>query len=291
MTSLDHLREVSDDGLEPAEYALHTLEKLSIVHYYLDGFDRACTSTKLYGGWMYVDSFAGSGYVRVRPTDRIFEGSALIGLRSGASSVVAIETRRDRVRALEQRLARTNLGVDYQVETGDANKVLGGLLSTVNPRTPVFVFHDPEGTELSWRTVELVATGGPLRRRRPEQLINFTAGILRLLWLEEEVPQANKHALNRFFGNSDWAELHERRRAGQLLEHETLNEAVEFYKRRLKHDLGYRHVVYKGIRRESVTQGPPAYHLVFASDHEAAPRIMNAAFQKGFVGQLPMRGI
>ena len=291
MTSLDHLREVSDDGLEPAEYSLHTLEKLSIVHYYLDGFDRACTRTKLYGGWMYVDSFAGSGYVRVRPTDRIFEGSALIGLRSGASSVVAIEARTERARVLEQRLARTSLGVVYRVQRGDANEVLGGLLSTVNPRTPVFVFHDPEGTELSWRTVEMVAAGGPPRRRRPEQLINFTAGILRLLWLTDEIPHANVLALNRFFGNSDWAELHEQRRGGQLLEHETLNEAVELYKRRLKNCLGYRHVLNKEIRRDSVTQGPPAYHLVFASDHDAAPRIMNAAFEKGFVGQLPMRGI
>lgn len=291
MNSLDHLREVSDDGLEPAEYALHTLEKLSIVHYYLDGFDRACTSTKPYGGWTYVDSFAGSGYVRVRPTDRIFEGSALIGLRSGASSVIAIEARNERARVLEQRLARTNLRVDCRVNPGDANEVLGGLLSAVNPRTPVFVFHDPEGTELSWQTVRMVATGSQSRRRKPEQLINFTAGILRLLWLEDEIPRANKHALNRFFGSPDWSELHERRRAGQLLAHEILNEAVEFYKRRLKDELGYRHVVYKGIRRDNVTQGPPAYHLVFASDHEAAPRIMNAAFKKGFVGQLPMLGM
>ena len=291
MSTLDHLREVPDDGLEPAEYALHTLEKLSIAHYYLDGFDRACTSTKPYGGWLYVDSFAGSGYVRVRPTDRIFEGSALIGLRSGASSVVAIEARADRARVLEERLARTNLGVDYQVERADANEVLAGLLSTVNPRTPVFVFHDPEGTELSWQTVTKVATGNPRRRRRPEQLINFTAGILRLLWLKDEIPRANEHVLNQFFGNSDWAELHERRRAGKLLEQDTLHEAVELYKRRLKNDLGYRYVLDKGIRRDRVTQGPPAYHLVFASDHDAAPKIMNAAFEKGFVGQLPMRGI
>lgn len=290
MSELEHLREVPDDGLEPAEYALHTLEKLSIVHYYLDGFDRACTRTKRFGGWTYVDSFAGSGHVRVRATNRIFEGSALIGLRSGASKVIAVEASSERVFALRKRFDRAAAGVQYQVEVGDANRALAPLMSDISPRTPVFVLHDPEGTELSWGTVVAVARCNPQRTRKPEQLINFTAGILRLLWVNKEIPEELVDSLDQFFGSSEWIELHKDRRAGRLRAHETLLEAVRLYESQLR-EVGYEQVLSREIRRENVTQGPPAYHLIFASDHDAAPRIMDAAFRKGFVGQLPMPGV
>lgn len=290
MPDLDHLREVPDDGLEPAEYALHTLEKLSIVHYYLEGFDRACTRTRRFGGWTYVDSFAGSGHVRVRPTDRIFEGSALIGLRSGASTVIAVEAGEERALALTKRCERASLGIQYRIEIGDANRVLGRLMSDIGSRSPIFVLHDPEGTELSWQTVETIASGDPRRRRKPEQLINFTAGILRMLWVNREIPSELRNALDRFFGSANWRVLHEDRCAGRLQAHETLIEAVKLYENQLK-KVGYEHVLSREIRRENVTQGPPAYHLIFASDHDAAPRIMDAAFRKGFVGQLPMPGV
>ncbi len=63
VTEFSHLIEAEDDGLEQASYRQHTLEKLSIVRYYLAGFDKACRRTKRYGGWTFVDSFAGSGLV------------------------------------------------------------------------------------------------------------------------------------------------------------------------------------------------------------------------------------
>ncbi len=288
MSEFGHLIEVCDDGLEPAEYAQHTLEKLSIVNYYLQAFDNACKRTKRYGGWIYVDSFSGSGHVRVRSTDRVFEGSALIGLRSGASSVIAIECDARRANVLGQRLAQAELDTAYRIKIGDANEVLPDLVSEISPRTPMFVFHDPEGTELSWQTVRTVATASPRRRRKPEQLINFTAGVLRLLSLESEIPASSKLVLDRFFGNSDWVNVREQRLAGWLEGHETLNEMVELYKGRLKRDVGYNHVLSREIRRENVTRGQLAYHLVFASDHSAAPGIMEAAFSKEFVGQLTL---
>jgi len=63
-----HLVETSGDGLPVSDYRQHTLQKLATVRYYLEVFNIACTRTKWFGGWTFVDTFAGSGLVQVRDT-------------------------------------------------------------------------------------------------------------------------------------------------------------------------------------------------------------------------------
>ena len=286
MTEFSHLIDAEDDGLEPASYRQHTLEKLSIVHYYLTGFDRACARTKRYGGWTFVDSFAGSGLVKVRDSDRLFEGSTLVGLRSGSSRVHAIDHDESKIAALAERAERRRLDPILRTHIGDANQIIAGIVNEIRPRTPVFVLHDPEGMELAWNTVKSVANAQSGERRyKPEQLINFTAGVVRLFWREQELTDPNARALNRFFGSDEWRGIDQARRNGVIDGRQAITRAVELYKKRLSRDLGYAHVLDKPIHRDTVTHGHLAYHLLFASDVDAAEDIMTYAFGYGFIGQ------
>lgn len=287
-----HLNEASNDGGPVAEYGQHTLQKLATVRYYLKAFNTACTRTRWFGGWTFVDTFAGSGLVQVRDTERFFEGSALIGLRSGASVVHAIEFQQAHVNALRQRAQDRGIDARLRTHPGDANKIAPQIVATIRPRTPVFVLQDPEGMELNWSTVEAVARANRgKRKRKPEQLINFTDGILRLFWMEQPLSEALVDRLDGYFGTEAWRDIVSDRRAGRLESRETIQAAVNLYKKRLRTDLGYAHVLDREIRRDQVTRGALAYHLVFASDHSDAPRIMQAAFKEVHVGQREFPGM
>lgn len=286
MDEFSHLVETSGDGLPVSDYRQHTLQKLATVRYYLEAFNIACTRTKWFGGWTFVDTFAGSGLVQVRDTQRFFEGSALIGLRSGASVVHAIEFEQANVDALRQRAADRGIGGRLQTHPGDANTVAPRILANIRPRTPVFVLQDPESMELKWSTVEAVARANQGRRKRkPEQLINFTDGVLRLFWTKQRIAPANQDRLDSYFGTGAWRDIVESRRVGRLESWETIQAAVDLYKKRLRDDVGYSHVLDQEVRRDMVTRGQRAYHLIFASDHPAARGIMKDAFGKVHVGQ------
>ncbi len=292
MDEFSHLFESGDDGLPVAVYGQHTLQKLATVRYYLEAFDKACTRTKRFGGWTFVDTFAGSGVVRVRDTERFFEGSALIGLRSGASVVHAIDLQVDNISALRKRARDREIDAGLHTHTEDANTIAPRLVSEIGPRTPVFVLHDPEGMELEWASVEAIAKANRERRKRkPEQLINFNDGVLRLFRREQPLTAALEDRLDSYFGTGAWRDIVRDRSAGRLESWETIRAAVDLYKQRLQHGLKYSYVRDREIRRDLVTRGPLAYHLVFASDHEAAPRIMRHVFAKVYVGQPELPGM
>ena len=292
MDEFSHLLEASDDGLPMAVYGQHTLQKLATVRYYLEAFDKACTRTKRFGGWTFVDTFAGSGLVLVRDTDRCFEGSALIGLRSGASIVHAIELRQANVNALRQRARERGVGFRLKTHAKDANTIAPRIVANIRTQAPVFVLQDPEGMELKWSTVEAVARANcGKRKRKPEQLINFNDGVLRLLWTDQPIPPGLEGALDAYFGNPAWREIVKERASGRLEPWETVRAVVDLYKQQLRHDIGYTYVLDREIRRDQVTRGPLAYHLIFASDHDAAPGIMQDAFNKVHVGQSQFPGM
>ena len=294
MDEFSHLNEASDDDLPVSDYRQHTLQKLGTVRYYLEALDAACKRTKPFGGWAFVDTFAGPGLVRVRDTERFFEGSALIGLRSGASFVHAIELKKDNVDALRQRAEARGIDAALHTHVGDANTIAPEIIGEIPPLTPVFVLQDPEGMELKWANVKAVATANSGRRsRKPEQLINFSDGILRLFWTNQSLtPEMEELAsLAGYFGSDAWSEIVSDRIEGRLESGQTIGAAVELYKRRLRDDAGYSYVIDREIRRDQVTRGQRAYHLVFASDHPDAPRIMQDAFNKVHVGQGRLPGM
>ncbi len=292
MDEFSHLYEASGDGLPVSDYRQHTLQKLGTVRYYLEALDAACKRAKPFGGWAFVDTFAGPGLVQVRDTQRYFEGSALIGLRSGASVVHAVELQEARVSALRQRAKDRGLGAALRTHVGDANSIAPDIIAKIPPLTPVFVLQDPEGMELKWSNVKAVARANSGRRRRkPEQLINFSDGVLRLFWTSQALTPEMEDTLNGYFGSSAWRDIVDDRGAGRLESGQSIRAAVNLYKRRLRDDAGYSYVIDCEIRRDQVTRGQRAYHLVFASDHDAAPRIMRDAFAKVHVGQSVFTGM
>ena len=175
---------------------------------------------------------------------------------------------------------------------GNANSIAPEIIADIPPLTPVFVLQDPEGMELKWANVRAVARANVGRRRRkPEQLINFSDGVLRLFWTNQPLTPEMEETLTGYFGNAAWSDIVDDRGAGLLEAGQTIRAAVELYKRQLREDAGYSHVIDCEIRRDQVTRGQRAYHLVFASDHPDAPGIMEDAFKKVHVGQSRFPGM
>lgn len=292
MDEFSHLYGATGDGLPVSDYRQHTLQKLGTLRYYLEALNSACKRTKLFGGWAFVDTFAGPGLVQVRDTERFFEGSALIGLRSGASVVHAIELQKANVSALEQRAKDRGIDAALRTHVGNANSIAPEIIADIPPLTPVFVLQDPEGMELKWANVRAVARANRERRiRKPEQLINFSDGILRLFWTNQPLTPRMEETLSDYFGSAVWRGIVDDRGSGRLESGQTIRAAVGLYKRQLRDDAGYTCVTDCEIRRDQVTRGQRAYHLVFASDHPDAPGIMEDAFNKVHVGQSRFPGM
>ncbi|MGN7868376.1 hypothetical protein [Paracoccus sp. 22332] len=74
-------------------------------------------------------------------------------------------------------------------------------------------------------------------------------------------------ALNLWWGNSSWEAL------ANLTQMETVRVLVN----RFKSELGYKHVVPYPIPLR-LNRRRISYHLIHASDHDEAPRLMAAAF-------------
>ena len=136
-------RRVQLDDLPCAEYGLHTLEKLAAIHEYLAGFDVACKSVRHRGGWTFVDTFAGPGYVREKASGECFLGSTLTALEVGAGLAIAVDIDAERIEALRTRAAALGLADRLVTHVADSNVVTTSVLDDAAAKAPTFVLHDP----------------------------------------------------------------------------------------------------------------------------------------------------
>lgn len=250
-------------------------EKLMILTAYLQRFAQACRGA---GGWIGLDLFAGTGinWSATRKTE--IPGSPLIALQAGqpgATEVLIAEKHRGARAALVDRVAEHQpRGVLFP---GNANQLVGDMLARVPVRAPAFAFLDPEGSELHWPTVEAIAAhkrdayDQGLAKGKIEQLILFPAamGFVRL------APD-HPHLVSRIFGHHRWKPIWEERWMGLITAEEARVRLLNLYADGLR-GLGYRTVLERAIARREKW---PMYDLVFATDHDAGERIMDAVFDK-----------
>lgn len=282
----------ASDGHRARVAPTWTEEKLRILACYLHGFAVAC---KRVGGWYALDLFAGGGLNISETNGAEIPGSPLIALDARppeATLVLCCEQGDEVLAALRDRVAQ--YGPRCEIFPGDANEEVGDMLARVPRRAPAFAFLDPEGAELEWETVRRIAEHKDSNSSKVEQLILFPTdmGFVRLLSLRKPLDPGYAERVSAMFGNDDWRDIYDRRRADRINAEQARDEYLRLYARGLR-EVGYRHVQERQITKEptrSGGRGAPMYFLVHATDNDAGNTIMGHCFDKKHVRPEEERG-
>ena len=240
-----------------------TLDKLKIIEQYLPAY---LTATQRAIERVYIDAFAGPGRNEIKGSGDIVDGSPLIALRAkgadgrGFDKLFYIELGGADADELRTLLLSEDPSRRAEVLQGDVNTELPRLLRRISPRSPTFVFLDPEGIDPQWRTIEELA------RWQTELLINFPYGM----------------AINRNRGSAKVAKYFPTGAAlGPLWDAPPslrAPKALALYRNGL-HDLGYEHQV-DDPRLVKAEGNQRLYYLVFVSKVPVARRIMRSVFRQ-----------
>lgn len=264
----------------PRPWGYWTEVKLQILGDYLDAFLTACQSQREI---VYLDAFAGEGHGLSRVTGEVFQGSALRALDASSHNGhrftrLRYFERESKAAALEARLRADYPDRDIRVYGGDCNTRLRDALDELRDVrwAPTFAFVDPDGLEVDWRTLEMLAAHKRGSKYKTELWMLFASSApMRVLGLRKPMTADAAAQITRLFGTTDWRPIHELRRAGALSAEEARDEFVNLMRWRLESDLGYSRTHPLHLKSE---RGVPLYHMIFATDNKAGDRIMSSIY-------------
>lgn len=260
-----------------------TEAKLEILRSYLPAFLQASKGRA--SEFVYLDAFAGQGHGINRLTGEQFPGSARIALDvdvAGGFTKLCYFEQENRAAELEQRLKQDHPGRDIKVYGGDCNQEIATALNELKPVqwAPTFAFLDPDGMELAWGTLELLAAHKVGYKRLgsgPEYKVELwllfpTQGLIRMLALDDaKLLPGHEDGATRLFGTDRWRSIYDRRRTDELTPPEAKEEYVNLMRWRLVHDLGYAKTHPFELKNST---GGTVYHMIFATDNAAGDKIM-----------------
>lgn len=260
------------------EWHPHSEEKISIFEDYIAAFAKAAQGAP---NRVYIDAFAGDTVNVLRTTGDTFAGSAeiAISVEPEFTHVALFEKSTTRARRL-RKLRDDHPSRNIAVFEGDCNALMPDALNAVPRKAPTFAFLDPDGMELEWRTVELLAghKRGVSATKVEMWILVSTSGIVRLLG-DTKDPAAkvrNAERVARLYGaRGPWERVREARRSNELQPDEARRAYLFLYMDRLA-QLGYKHLLARPIHN---TRGE-LYVMVFATDHPAGTTIMRWAQEK-----------
>jgi len=178
---------------------------------------------------------------------------------------------------LKRLTAPLNTDNTIAVITGNCinENVLRQLFDLVPRSISSFALIDPPGyRRLRWSTIKKLATHSKdWRGHKIELLIIFPLEMALLRNLTRPECQAS---ITRFYGNSKWEEIKQKRLEGKIRLSKARQRLVELYKDGLK-ALGYRHVA---DFKPNYLSKPPLYHVISASDSEGRAKLLAEAWGK-----------
>lgn len=249
-----------DDGLTMRESGRWVAEKLDYLKRYIDVFE-----TSMRNKWprrCYIDLFAGPGKCRCRETGAIHLGSPLLALSSEYpfTDYVFVDSDPATIDTLKQRCQASPYFGRIQFIVGDANQSAAQVVQYLQGIPSLnLAFLDPEGLELHWNTVAMLA-----RISRLDLIIHYSQmGLSRLMPVEIGNPMAT--IVDKFFGDDQWRAIYLRYSQGE--EQFLHRQLMDHYKRKLL-GLGYqktRDVGDEPLMRNA--KNAPPYRLLFASKH------------------------
>jgi three-Cys-motif partner protein len=161
-----------------------------------------------------------------------------------------------------------------EIVPGDFNAKVSGLLaaSNIDDNTATFCLLDQRAFECEWQTLVT------LSRHRADYKIELFY-FLATGWLDRSIAGVkDKSILERWWGQADYEKLqgmHSRQR-------------MQLFCDRFKSELGYKHAYGWEIYSKEVG-GRVMYHMIHASDHDEAPRIMNRAYRNALKDRESLR--
>ena len=217
-----------------------TLEKLNILESYLIPYTTALKKQNF--KLMYIDAFAGTGYVEFQDEDAkyLIDGSAAraVGINNKAfDKLIFIEKDQNRCRELEK-LSQAHTDRDIQIENSDANDYLENLQQDWGKWRGV-LFLDPFATQVQWSTIETIASFNAL----DTWLLFPTYAVMLMLPTSKKPDDIRKGWVDRLttvFGNGSWRGLYQPSLQMNFLdtnEHEReagVNELIKIYKNNLE---------------------------------------------------------
>lgn len=178
-----------------------TILKLALLTYYFDCY------TNIIKNWykqaFYIDLCAGCGLNYIKKTKDVVLGSALLAEKVPRSNkkfdqLLLIEQNFEYVKALKKIFqSRQNVKIIH----GDSNKHIINVLNEIGEqqRSHFLALIDPEGTEISWQTIET------LLETRGDIIINYMcAGIKRIWGKARKGDKKSIKRMNEFFGDNSW---------------------------------------------------------------------------------------
>jgi three-Cys-motif partner protein len=239
---------------------------------YLDAFAKA---TKRANERYYIDAMAGCGECVIKDTGFVTPGSAwrALNARPRFTGIHLVEL--DRASSSYLRVQTASYS-NVRVYNGDCNDVIPKqVLPNVSKTAPTLAFVDSTGVEPTWDLLNALSEHRRgTRGEKVELLILFAFDMFINIWMKSERLWPR---LDKFFGSQAWREeLHESTRLGEAIEARRAR-FVALYVKQLREELGYRFVDAHG----PLMRGRHAlYHMIFATDHPVAHKIMNDVWSR-----------
>lgn len=265
----------------------HTLEKLEYFRKYIEAY---LVATKRLPIKYYIDAFAGSGKcvlcdekcnskggLRCQKCGKgkLVDGSAMISLKTKNtfSGYLFIDLNKNYVKELEEFIKELDqiLQKKILVKNSDSNAVLKNIYKYILKYAGCLIFLDPEGPELEWETIKYLS-----KINKADLLILYPYDIA-LVRLTSNYTEK----LDKFYGTPDWIKIYKDK--NNFNPEKRKMALLTSYIKNLE-KLGFKYVVCKPIRRR-LRGGKPLYHLILASHHPAAKKIMEDIFNKELDGQ------
>jgi three-Cys-motif partner protein len=152
---------------------------------------------------------------------------------------------------------------------GDFNNWIDQVLDsgTIKDKTATFALLDQHSTECSWETVEKLAAHKQ-GDTKIELFYFFPTG-----WIHRTISGTKDYAmLDNWWGDNSW----------NTLTHTNQHNAAQLALERIR-SLGYRDVKSWPISARKEGQGRTMYHMIHATDHLEAPKLMYRAY-KNLIG-------
>lgn len=158
---------VEDDGLIIPEVGAWGEKKYKLVGGYCDIF-----TTGMRYKWdklVYIDLFSGSGYAKIKDTNKIVKSSALISLSipNKFDKYIFCEADAGKLGALKMRVEREFPDIDVEYVLGDSNENISKIISLVPRHSNTqgilrFCFVDPFSLNLKFETIDKLSRVGKI---------------------------------------------------------------------------------------------------------------------------------
>jgi three-Cys-motif partner protein len=164
-------------------------------------------------------------------------------------------------------------GRSIEIFPGDFNANVGRALaaSRISENTAAFCLLDQRTFECEWATVQSLA--GFKASNKIELFYFLGTG-----WFERAVTATtrNPETIDRWWGSAGWRDL----------EHMKSFDRAQLVTQRFKGELGYKHAFAWPIYGREVG-GRVMYHMIHASDHDEAPKLMSRAYRHALQAREP----